>query len=98
MVKTDVWHESYRRWTLKEKKIAIARALGMDVRTVCKGLRQKSLRPYERERKRTPLLVGFEDWIRNRVAAVGYCAQAVFEDIKDKHFLFPRRGNSRSWR
>jgi hypothetical protein len=62
MVKTDVWHEIHSRWKLKEKKRGIARALGMDVRTVRRVLRQKTPRPYERVRKRSPLLAGFEDW------------------------------------
>jgi len=36
MIKADMWHEIHSRWKFKEKKRAIARALGMDVRTVRK--------------------------------------------------------------
>jgi transposase len=86
MVKTDVWHEIHSRWKLKEKKRAIARALGMDVRTVRKVLRQKTPRPYERVRQGSPLLAGFENWIRSRVAAVGYCAQSIYEEIRDQGY------------
>jgi hypothetical protein len=34
MVKDDLWHEIHSRWKLKETKMAIARAVSLDVRTV----------------------------------------------------------------
>jgi len=34
MVKGDIWHEIHSRHMLKESKKSIARALGLDVRTV----------------------------------------------------------------
>lgn len=82
MVKTDLWHEIHSRWKLKETKKAIARAVSLDVRTVRRVLRQETPRAYERVRKGSPLLTGFEDRIRRRVAAVGYCAQAIYEELR----------------
>jgi transposase len=82
MVKADLWHEIHSRWKLKETKKAIARAVSLDVRTVRRVLRQETPRAYERVRKGSPLLTGFEDRIRRRVAAVGYCAQAIYEELR----------------
>jgi len=39
MVKGDIWHKIHSRHKLKESKKSIARALGLDVRTVRKVLR-----------------------------------------------------------
>jgi hypothetical protein len=80
MVKTDLWHEIHSRWKLRETKKAFARALSLDVRTVRKVLRQEMARAYERVRKGSSLLAGFEERIRRRVAAVGYCAMSIYED------------------
>jgi len=82
MVKADLWHEIHSRFKLKETKKAIARALGLDVRTVRKMLRQEAPRAYERDRKGSPLLTGFEESIRRRLAAVGYCARAIYEELR----------------
>jgi transposase len=82
MIKADLWHEIHSRWKLKETKEAIARAVSLDVRTVRRVLRQEAPRAYERVRRGSPLLAGFEDRIRRRVAAVGYCAQAIYEELR----------------
>jgi len=82
MVKADLWHEIHSRWKLKETKKAIARAVSLDVRTVRRVLRQEAPRAYERVRKGSPLLTGFEERIKRRGAAVGYCAQAIYEELR----------------
>ncbi len=82
MVKADVWHEIHSRFKLKETKKAIARALSLDVRTVRKLLRQEAPKAYERDRKGSRLLAGFEDRIRSRLAAVGYCAMSIYEELR----------------
>jgi transposase len=82
MIKADLWHEIHSRWKLRETKKAIARAVSLDVRTVRRVLRQEAPRAYERVRKGSPLLAGFEDRIKRRVAAVGYCAQAIYEELR----------------
>ena len=48
MIKGDLWHEIHSRFKLKEAKKAIAGSLGLDVRTVCKILRQQELQTYKR--------------------------------------------------
>jgi len=40
MVKSDLWHEIYSRFKLKETKKAIARTLGLSILTLRKVLRQ----------------------------------------------------------
>ena len=82
MVKSDLWHEIHSRFKLKETKKAIARALSLDVRTVRRVLRQEAPRAYERVRKGSRLLAGFEDRIRQRAAAVGFCAMAIYEELR----------------
>jgi transposase len=86
MVKSDLWHEIHSRWKLKETKKAIARALSLDVRTVRRVLRQDEPRAYERALKGSRLLAGFEDWIRQRAAALGFCATAIYEELRGQGY------------
>lgn len=81
MVQGDVWHEIHSRFKLRESKKSIARALELDIKTVRKVLRQKQPRSYEREKQESKLLRPFVDYILQRLAAVGYCAQAIYEEI-----------------
>jgi len=81
MVQGDMWHEIHSRFKLRESKRSIARALELDIKTVRKVLRQKQPRSYEREKQESKLLRPFVDYILQRLAAVGYCAQAVYEEI-----------------
>jgi transposase len=82
MVQGDLWHEIHSRWKLKETKKAIARALQLDVKTVRRILRQKQPQAYVRERQESKVLKPFVDYILQRLAAVGYCAQAIYEEIR----------------
>ncbi|NPU83848.1 MAG: hypothetical protein HPY65_05105 [Syntrophaceae bacterium] len=50
MIKGDQWHEIHTRHRLHESKKSIARALGLDVRTVRKILSQKEPRLPTQER------------------------------------------------
>jgi transposase len=95
MVKADLWHEIHSRHKLKESKKAIARALGLHVQTVRNILRQAAPSPYQRERKGSQLLAPFLETIKNRLAAVGYCARSVYEEIKDQGAgpSWPARGS-----
>jgi transposase len=86
MVKADVWHEIHSRFKLKETKKAIARCVGLSVQTVRKILRQAEPQPYRRLRTAAAILVPFEGYIRQRVAAVGYCARSVFEEIQTQGY------------
>jgi transposase len=82
MVKADLWNEIHSRFKLKEAKKSIARAVGLSVQTVRKVLRQDVPRPYTREPSAEGILVPFKEYILRRVAAVGYCAQSIFEELK----------------
>jgi len=82
MVKGDLWHEIHRRFRLKEKKRAIARSLGLDVQTVRKILKQREPVPYHRSPPEETLLAPHREWVRQRLPAVGWCAQSVFEELR----------------
>jgi transposase len=86
MVKGDIWHEIHSRHKLKESKKSIARALGLDVRTVRKILRQGEPRPYERKKRGSAALVPYLGFIRERLAAVGYCARSIFEELQGRGY------------
>lgn len=87
MVQGDVWHEIHSRRKLKESKKSIARALELDVRTVRKILRQQTPRRYERAKRGSVALTPFESFIRERLAAVGYCARSIFEELQGRGYM-----------
>jgi transposase len=82
MVKGDLWHEIHSRWKLKESKKSIARALQLDIKTVRKILRQKQPQGYSREKQESLILKPHKSYILKRLAAVGYCAQAIYEELR----------------
>ncbi len=82
MVKGDLWHEIQSRWKLKESKKSIARALQLDIKTVRKILRQKQPQSYSREKQESLVLKPHKSYILKRLAAVGYCAQAIYEELR----------------
>ena len=82
MVKGDLWHEIQSRWKLKESKKSIARALQLDIKTVRKILRQKQPESYSREKQESLILKPHKGYILKRLAAVGYCAQAIYEELR----------------
>jgi len=86
MVKRELWYEIHSRFKLKESKKSISRSLGLSVQTVRSVLRQKTPVSYSREPNKAKMLKPFEDFIRNRLPAVGYCAQAVYEEISNKGY------------
>jgi len=86
MIKAELWHEIHSRYKLKEPKISIARSLGIDVRTVRKILRQREPKRYHRQKKEKTLLSDYVDYIRKRLPAVGYCGQAIFEELQEMEY------------
>lgn len=87
MVQSDVWHEIHSRHKLKESKKSIARALELDVRTVRKILRQQTPCRYERAKRGSVGLTPYESFIRERLAAVGYCARSIFEELQGRGYM-----------
>ena len=86
MVKADLWHEIHSRFKLQETKKSIARAVGLSVQTVRKILRQKGPQAYRREKRESELLGPYQEYILQRLAAVGYCAQAIFEELQGRGY------------
>jgi len=86
MVKQEVWHEIHSRFRLKEPKKSIARSMGLSVQTVRKTLNQLAPKPYRRSKPYTGILSAYETYIRQRLPAVGYNAQAIFEEIQAKGY------------
>jgi transposase len=82
MVKGDLWHEIHSRRKLGGTKKSIARAVGLSIQTVRKILSQAAPRPYIRRPAPGGLLAPFKGYILQRIAAVRYCAQAVFEELQ----------------
>lgn len=83
MVKGDIWHEIHSRHRLKESKKSIARSLELDVRTIRKILRQPEPVKYCRSSSASGILQSWASYINRRVAAVGYCAQSIYEELRD---------------
>jgi len=86
MVKGDIWHEIHSRHRLKETKKSIARSLDLDVRTVRKILHQETPVKYRRKAAAAGLLQPWTDYLNQRVAAVGYCAQSLYEELRDRGY------------
>ena len=91
MVNGSLWHEIYSRFKLKETRKSIARSLGLDVRTVRKVLKQREPAPYHQKRPEETLLSLDEEHIRQRLPAVGWCAQSVFEELRAMGYATVRR-------
>jgi transposase len=82
MIKADLWQEIHSRFKLKERKKSIARSLGLHVLTVRKVLRQSQPQPYQRAKLDSTVIAPYKGYILRRLAAVGYCAQAIFEELR----------------
>ena len=86
MIKADAWREIHSRFRLKETKKSIARAVGLSVQTVRKILRQEEPKAYVREKRESEILGPYRSYILQRLAAVGYCAQAIFEELQGRGY------------
>jgi len=86
MVKGDLWHEIHSRHKLKESKKSISRALQIDIKTVRKLLRQKQPQGYAREKQESTALAPYKAYILQRLAAVAYCAQAIYEELQARGY------------
>jgi len=86
MIKADLWHEIHSRRKLKESKKSIARALGLHILTVRRVLRQSEPMLYRRLRPERTVITPWKDYILERLAAVGYGAQAIFEELRARGY------------
>lgn len=86
MIKHEVWHEIHSRFRLKESKKSIARSVGLSVQTVRKILKQKRPQRYKRCHQGDRVLDPYENYICQRLPAVGYCARSIYEELLDKGY------------
>lgn len=86
MIKQELWHEIHSRFKLKESKKSIARSLGVSVQTVRKILSQSNPKAYRRKKANSNLLSTYHEYIRQRLPAVGYCAQSIYEEIQQRGY------------
>jgi len=86
MVKQEVWHEIHSRYRLKESKKSIARSLSLSVQTVRKILKHDKPKPYIKAKKRESILSAYEGYIRQRLPAVGYFAQSIYEELVERGY------------
>lgn len=86
MVKGDLWHEIHSRFKLKEPKKSIARSLGISVQTARKILKQEKPASYKRRKTTETILTPYKEYIRQRLASVGYYAQSIFEELQERGY------------
>jgi transposase len=86
MIRPERWYEIHSRFKLKESKKLIARSLGISVQTVRRILRQQEPKGYERPKASESILEPYKDYIRQRLPSVGYCAQAIYEELLEKQY------------
>lgn len=82
MVREELWREIHhlfkeRRWS----KSAIARELGLDVKTVRSCLRQAEWQPYRRAPRSHTLLAAHAAFLRQRAPEVRYSARILFQEL-----------------
>lgn len=61
-------------------KKAIARELGLDIKTVRKWVATE-WKPQRRQRRATPALAKYDEWIRKRFVEVGYSAKVLHREL-----------------
>lgn len=86
MVREGLWREiqrlfSEQRWS----KLAIARELGLDVKTVRRSLQQTSWQPYRRAVRSGTLLARHSEFLKRRAPEVGYSARILFQELGKEH-------------
>lgn len=82
MVGEALWREVHRLFEMERcSKSAIARELGLDVKTVRRCLRQSEWTPYRRALRGDTLLVEHGEFLRRRAPEVGYSARILFQEL-----------------
>lgn len=66
-------------------KKAIARELGLDIKTVRKWI-TREWRPQRREQRKPPALTKYDEWIRQRFAEVGYNAVVLDRELHEQGY------------
>jgi transposase len=76
------WEEIRRMRALGQSLSQIARASGLDRKTVRRCLRQAEWRAYRRAPPAATLLAAHREWLAERAAQVGYSAQILFQELR----------------
>ena len=79
LVKQYLWSQIRALFEKGMKMTAIARELGLDVKTVRKWLRRKWT---AQERQRGRVLDEYQDFLRARAPEVGYNAEVLFREVR----------------
>jgi len=66
-------------------KKAIARELGLDIKTVRKWA-ETEWRPQTRQRRQEPTLAKYDEWIRKRFPEVGYSAKVLHRELGEQGY------------
>lgn len=87
MVQEDRWQEIHRLHQDEKLPIAeIARRLDLDRKTIRRCLRQDHWQPYQRPARGDTLLASHADFLRERAPQVGYSAQVLFQELRQRGF------------
>jgi transposase len=87
MVGEDRWQEIRRLHQDDHVPIAeIARRLDLDRKTVRRCLRQDAWQPYERPARTDTLLAEHAEFLRERAPQVGYSAQVLWQELRQRGF------------
>ena len=84
MVGKDLHERIKEMFRSGKKKKAIARLLGVGIKTVRKILGSEEWAPYQRELEKEPLLAPFLEWIGLRASEVEYNARVLYRELKEK--------------
>jgi transposase len=87
MVREERWQEIHRLFREERQPIAeIARQLDLDRKTVRRCLRQAVWAPYARPAVGGTLLAGHAEFLRARASAVGYSAQVLYQELRQRGY------------
>jgi transposase len=82
VVGQERWEEMHRLKAAGMTLSGIARATGLDRKTVRRCLRQVRWQAYRRQARREGLLDAHREWIAGRAAEVGYSARILYQELR----------------
>src|SRR5262249_49147197 len=86
MVRRERWEEIRRLWAVERLPIAaIARRLDLDRKTVRRWVREPWA-PYQRPARPDTLLAAHADYLRDRAPQLGYSAQILFQELRQRGY------------
>lgn len=87
MVRRERWEEIRRLGLEEEVPVAeLARRFELDRKTVRRCLRDPAWRPYQRPLRAGTLLAPHAEYLRERASQVGYSAQILFQELRQRGY------------